>query len=193
MSYHPTIVTSINLYLSMKADIKIQRERLADELIKTVTNFQKCTKSCMEKLKVFSRFRSSLRKIYEKIISINYTYYTDLQKFELQSNASFNKQKNNSHTLDPAEMQRQYDMGRSDVVQQRAQLQQDNLVELNMVQDRHKDIKKLENDIVDLNSIFKDLSVLVHDQGEIIGKNLNKIFMFFSKYILTVIIQIILK
>lgn len=79
------------------------------------------------------------------------------------------------------------------MVQQRAQLQQDNLVELNMVQDRHKDIKKLENDIVDLNSIFKDLSVLVHDQGEIIGKNLNKIFMFFSKYILTVIIQIILK
>lgn len=85
-------------------------------------------------------------------------------------------------------MQRQYDMGKSDVVQQRAQLQQDNLVELNMVQDRHKDIKKLEGDIVDLNSIFKDLSVLVHDQGEIIGKKLNNIFYVFYKYIITVII-----
>lgn len=66
-------------------------------------------------------------------------------------------------------MQRQYDMEKSDVVQQRVQLQQDNMVELNMVQDRHKDIQKLESDIVDLNSIFKDLSVLVHDQGEVIG------------------------
>lgn len=61
----------------MKADVKIQRERLTDELIKTVSSFQKCTKSCMEKLKVFSRFRSSLRKIYEKILPIYY-YYTDL-------------------------------------------------------------------------------------------------------------------
>ena len=88
------------------------------------------------------------------------------KKFDLQPNASFN---NKSHTIDPAEMQRQNDLRNNDVVQQRAQLQQDKLVELNMVEDRHKAIKKLESDIVDLNSIFKDLSVLVHDHGEIIG------------------------
>ena len=33
-------------------DLKIQKDRLTDELMKTVTNLQKSVKSCMEKEKV---------------------------------------------------------------------------------------------------------------------------------------------
>lgn len=40
-----------------------------------------------------------------------------------------------------------------------------NLVQL---QEREAALRKLENDIVDVNTIFKDLAVMVHDQGEVI-------------------------
>ena len=42
--------------------------------------------------------------------------------------------------------------------------------DVNMVQLREREaaLRKLENDIVDVNMIFKDLAVMVHDQGEII-------------------------
>ena len=42
-------------------------------------------------------------------------------------------------------------------------------LELELVQERQKQFTQLENDIVDLNSMFKDLAVIVHDQGETIG------------------------
>ena len=42
--------------------------------------------------------------------------------------------------------------------------------EINLVQlqEREAALRKLENDIVDVNTIFKDLAVMVHDQGEVI-------------------------
>ncbi len=42
-------------------------------------------------------------------------------------------------------------------------------LELELVQERQKQFSQLENDIVDLNSMFKDLAIIVHDQGETIG------------------------
>jgi len=41
-----------------------------------------------------------------------------------------------------------------------------------LVVEQENKIKQLEMDIVDLNSIFKDLAEMVHDQGEITGKYL---------------------
>ncbi len=41
--------------------------------------------------------------------------------------------------------------------------------EYEMVKERQNQMKQLEGDIVDLNSMFKDLAIMVHDQGEIIG------------------------
>ena len=55
----------------------------------------------------------------------------------------------------------------NDNYQVQAQLQSNNQLELAV--ERNKQMKGLERDIVDLNSMFKDLSLLVHDQGEIIG------------------------
>ncbi len=42
-------------------------------------------------------------------------------------------------------------------------------VDLQLVIDRKNQLQRLESDMVDLNSMFKDLAVIVHDQGELIG------------------------
>ena len=52
--------------------------------------------------------------------------------------------------------------------QQRAQISMENDVNLTQLKEREAALRKLENDITDVNMIFKDLAVMVHDQGEII-------------------------
>lgn len=51
---------------------------------------------------------------------------------------------------------------------QQAQISMENDVNLSQLREREAALRKLENDIVDVNMIFKDLAVMVHDQGEII-------------------------
>lgn len=41
--------------------------------------------------------------------------------------------------------------------------------DLQLVKDRENQIHQLESDIIDLNSMFKDLAVIVNDQQETIG------------------------
>jgi t-SNARE complex subunit (syntaxin) len=38
------------------------------------------------------------------------------------------------------------------------------------IEARHKDIVKLEHDIVELNEMFNDLALLIHDQGQMIDR-----------------------
>lgn len=54
--------------------------------------------------------------------------------------------------------------------QQQAQsfAQMDEQVNIEMLREREQAIRKLENDIVDVNAIFKDLATMVHDQGDMI-------------------------
>ncbi|KAL4236640.1 Syntaxin-12 [Mactra antiquata] len=47
-------------------------------------------------------------------------------------------------------------------------LQMENDVDFQMIQERESAIKQLERDIVDVNQIFKDLGMLVHEQGEVL-------------------------
>lgn len=51
---------------------------------------------------------------------------------------------------------------------QQVQISMENDVNLSQLREREAALRKLENDIVDVNMIFKDLAVMVHDQGEII-------------------------
>ncbi|KAL5021134.1 hypothetical protein ScPMuIL_000289 [Solemya velum] len=48
-------------------------------------------------------------------------------------------------------------------------LQMEEDVDLELLRQREDDIKKLERDIIDVNQIFKDLGMLVHEQGEMLG------------------------
>lgn len=51
---------------------------------------------------------------------------------------------------------------------QQVQISMENDVNMAQLREREAALRKLENDIVDVNMIFKDLAVMVHDQGEII-------------------------
>lgn len=44
----------------------------------------------------------------------------------------------------------------------------ENDVNLTQLREREAALRKLENDIVDVNMIFKDLAVMVHEQGDIV-------------------------
>ncbi|CAG5134873.1 unnamed protein product [Candidula unifasciata] len=52
--------------------------------------------------------------------------------------------------------------------QTRQVLQMEQDVDLELLREREDAIKKLESDIVDVNQIFKDLGMLVHEQGEVL-------------------------
>lgn len=52
--------------------------------------------------------------------------------------------------------------------QQQVQISMENDVNLTQLREREAALRKLESDITDVNTIFKDLAVMVHDQGEII-------------------------
>ncbi len=51
---------------------------------------------------------------------------------------------------------------------QQMQISMENDINLTQLREREAALHKLENDITDVNMIFKDLAVMVHDQGEII-------------------------
>lgn len=48
--------------------------------------------------------------------------------------------------------------------QQELKLQEDRLI------DREQQIRQIESDVLDVNKIFKDLSSIVHDQGQVVGE-----------------------
>ncbi|KAM7293638.1 syntaxin-12 [Ixodes scapularis] len=54
--------------------------------------------------------------------------------------------------------------------QQQSYAMMDEQVNLEMLREREQAISKLESDIQDVNSIFKDLATMVHDQGDMIGE-----------------------
>ena len=53
-------------------------------------------------------------------------------------------------------------------VQQYQQIQLQENVDLEQLQERQRAFNQLESDILDVNTIFKDLAMLVHDQGDMI-------------------------
>ncbi|GFS03653.1 syntaxin-12-like [Elysia marginata] len=59
-------------------------------------------------------------------------------------------------------------MSRQGFSQTRQVLQMEQDVDLELIKEREESIKKLESDIMDVNQIFKDLGMLVHEQGEVL-------------------------
>jgi len=52
--------------------------------------------------------------------------------------------------------------------QKRQQMLMQEEYDMEQLQERERSIRQLESDILDVNTIFKDLATLVHDQGEMI-------------------------
>ncbi|RNA36593.1 syntaxin-12, partial [Brachionus plicatilis] len=108
-------------------ELKIQKDRLGDELIKTFQKFQRVTES-------------SLRK--EKQTELPEQHQVMFQNEVEEPN--FGR--------------------RADQIS----VQIKNEQELQLVKDRENQIHQLESDVIDLNSMFKDLAVIVNDQQETI-------------------------
>merc|ERR1712066_663915 len=53
-------------------------------------------------------------------------------------------------------------------VQRKQQMLMQEEYDIEQLQERQRAINQLESDILDVNTIFKDLATLVHDQGEMI-------------------------
>lgn len=54
--------------------------------------------------------------------------------------------------------------------QQQKQKQRELEFEAGLMEERTQRIQAIENDIIDVNAIMRDLSVMVHQQGEAVGK-----------------------
>lgn len=57
--------------------------------------------------------------------------------------------------------------------QPQVQVQDEEITEddLRLIQERESSIRQLEADIMDINEIFKDLGMMIHEQGDVIGKS----------------------
>lgn len=135
--------TSSNLNpTAEERQFKIQKERLTNDLVKTLNKFQEVQKLTMQKQK-----ESNER------VKANMSQTTD----SIQMDSFTNKSPDFGDEFKSEETKNQ---------QAQIAIEQDvNLVQL---KEREASLRRLENDIVDVNMIFKDLAVMVHDQGEVI-------------------------
>lgn len=72
-----------------------------------------------------------------------------------------------AHLLEtPVEVSGENDAG----LQQQVQLSRELSFEHDLLLDREARIRQIEEDVIDVNQIMRELSCLVHEQGEAIGK-----------------------
>lgn len=123
---------------SEQRQYKMQKERLTDEFSNALKNFQTVQRTAAEKEKAsVQRARAHSSSNYGRS-----PFDDDERRSDdmFVSNAGFSQTK------------------------QILQMEED--VDLEMLHEREEAIKKLERDIVDVNQIFKDLGMLVHEQGD---------------------------
>jgi len=55
--------------------------------------------------------------------------------------------------------------------QRQSAIRMDNMVQYNenLIAERHNDVQQIEKDVLEINDIFRDLAVMIDDQGEKIG------------------------
>ncbi|XP_061192591.1 syntaxin-7-like isoform X1 [Saccostrea echinata] len=117
---------------------RMQRDRLTDEFSTALRNFQTIQRTAAEKE------RASVARA--RVHSGNF------------SKSPFEDE---SHSRDEMSMTPGFS-------QTRQILQMEEDVDLEMLREREDAIKQLESDITDVNQIFKDLGMLVHEQGEML-------------------------
>lgn len=118
---------------------KLQKERLLNDFSAALNNFQKIQRQAANKEREFvARVRASSR------ISVGQTVGG-------QADGDFRNV--------PAF---------SSEIQLQAEEEAMTADDLRLIQEREQSIRQLESDIVDINDIFKDLGMMVHEQGEMI-------------------------
>jgi len=142
---------------------KIQKERLTNDLVKALNKFQDVQKSTMQKQKESNeRARANM--------SFNTTSDDSIRMQTIGSSNTdqMSSFQNTNKLTDFDDFLSSNDQQKSQQQQQQVQISMENDVNLTQLREREAALRKLESDITDVNTIFKDLAVMVHDQGEII-------------------------
>ncbi|XP_053393858.1 syntaxin-12-like isoform X1 [Mercenaria mercenaria] len=125
---------------------KMQKERLTEQFSDVLKNFQTVQRTAAEKERAsISRARAA-----------SSSNYKQRQGPLIDFSSGFGDEPQDDQFSRP---------GYSQTAQV---LQMENDVDLEMIQERESAIKQLESDIMDVNQIFKDLGMLVHEQGEVL-------------------------
>jgi len=119
---------------------KLQRERLTNDFTKALNSFQTAQRSAAEKE----------RDIVKKA---KHSGQGSLQAPSRGGNPLIDMEGGNQNT--------------TETVMRQQQLQEEDY-NIEQLEEREKAIRQLESDIVDVNTIFKDLATMVHEQGEIV-------------------------
>jgi len=120
---------------------RLQRDRLQNDFTKALTNFQDAQRTAAQK---------------EKEI---------LKKAKAASGmGGLQGPGGQKNLIDIEEGQGQS----QEEVQRKQQMLMQEEIDIEQLQERQRAINQLESDILDVNTIFKDLATLVHDQGEMI-------------------------
>lgn len=144
---------------------KIQKERLTNDLVKVLNKFRDVQKSTMQKQKESNeRARANM--------NMNLSNDESIRMQQIGSNDESVQMGSFQNTNKLADFDDDFfstdQRQRQQQTNQQVQISMENDVNLTQLREREAALVKLESDITDINTIFKDLAVMVHDQGEII-------------------------
>jgi syntaxin 12/13 len=124
---------------------KMQKERFMNEFSTALKNFQAAQRQAAEKEK------ASVKRARASSGFMSDPFFDERKSDDALVESAFFPAASDHHS--PSQ-------------QQILAMEQD--VDLQLMQEREQSIRKLESDIMDVNQIFKDLGMLVHEQGEMI-------------------------
>ncbi|XP_052775810.1 syntaxin-7-like isoform X1 [Mya arenaria] len=131
-------------YSQQQRQIKLQKERLTEQFSDVLKNFQTVQRTAAEKERAsISRARAA-----------SSNSYVSKKGPLIDFGSGFGEDTTENQFTEP---------GYSKTAQV---LQMENDVDIGAIREREGAIKQLESDIMDVNQIFKDLGMLVHEQGE---------------------------
>lgn len=132
------------------------RDRLTNDFSEALKNFQVIQRTAAQK---------------EKESVIRARAHSKISGVSVKNGSKCTTESNNSLLFQSHEDDQQpsnlIDLA-SPSAQMQATLQMEEEVDLRELQEREQSIRKIETDIVEVNTIFKDLASLVHEQGEVI-------------------------
>jgi len=133
---------------------KMQKERLMSDFTASLNNFQAAQRSAAEREKAsVARARAASGMMSEEM------HFPSPPKSNRGGDPFLDERRSDDLLVNTAE---------SPVGNQSSQIQMEQDLDLTLITERENAIKQLESDIMDVNQIFKDLGMLVHEQGEVI-------------------------
>ncbi|WAR23905.1 STX12-like protein [Mya arenaria] len=143
-------------YSQQQRQIKLQKERLTEQFSDVLKNFQTVQRTAAEKERAsISRARAA-----------SSNSYVSKKGPLIDFGSGFGEDTTENQFTEP---------GYSKTAQV---LQMENDVDIGAIREREGAIKQLESDIMDVNQIFKDLGMLVHEQGEALVEGTKKEMLF---------------